>query len=244
MELINAETHTCTVSFASFEIFAFAGNAFFIIQLTLAIGKNLFCSVALLPRNLHRRRERSCERELLKRREDARVGERGERRSSDTIYVHQNISDGDTIVSGNGKFELGFFSPGNSKDRYLGIWFKNTSPQTVVWVANREIPLKDNLGMVKLDDEGNLFLVNGNSKVIWSSNSSTSGTFINHVAQLLDMGNLVIKNGNETLIWQSFDYPGDTYLAGMKLGKNFITGRETYLTSWRSVDDPSPGEYT
>ncbi|KAL8257635.1 hypothetical protein R6Q59_029676 [Mikania micrantha] len=162
-------------------------------------------------------------------------------RSSDTIYVHQNISDGDTIVSGNEKFELGFFSLRNSKDRYLGIWFKNASPQTVVWVANREIPLKDNLGMVKLDDEGNLFLVNGNSKVIWSSNSSTSGTFINHVAQLLDMGNLVIKNGNETLIWQSFDYPGDTYLPGMKLGKNFITGRETYLTSWRSVDDPSPG---
>ncbi|KAD2805040.1 hypothetical protein E3N88_38417 [Mikania micrantha] len=263
MELIKAGTHTCTVSFASFEIFAFAGNAFFIIQLTLAIGKNLFCSVALLPRNLHRRCERSCERELLKRREDARVGERGERRreevnttpilgvcsfvqhgSSDTIYVHQNISDGETIVSGNEKFELGFFSPGNSKDRYLGIWFKNTSPQTVVWVANREIPLKDNLGMVKLDDEGNLFLVNGNSKVIWSSNSSTSGTNINRVAQLLDTGNLVIKNGNETLIWQSFDYPGDTYLPGVKMGKNFITGRETYPTSWRSADDPSQGEYT
>ncbi|KAD2805045.1 hypothetical protein E3N88_38422 [Mikania micrantha] len=165
-------------------------------------------------------------------------------RSSDTIYVHQNISDGDTIVSGNEKFELGFFSLRNSKDRYLGIWFKNASPQTVVWVANRNIPLKDRLGMVKLDDQGNLLLVNGNSKVIWSSNSSTWGTNINRVAQLLDTGNLVIKNGNETLIWQSFDYPGDTFLPGMKMGKNFITGRETYLTSWRSVDDPSPGEYT
>ncbi|XP_035831844.1 G-type lectin S-receptor-like serine/threonine-protein kinase SD1-1 [Helianthus annuus] len=30
----------------------------------------------------------------------------------------------------------------------------------------------------------------------------------------------------------------------MKLGKNFKTGRETYLSSWRSTDDPSPGEYT
>uniref|UniRef100_A0A251T7U7 non-specific serine/threonine protein kinase n=1 Tax=Helianthus annuus TaxID=4232 RepID=A0A251T7U7_HELAN len=30
----------------------------------------------------------------------------------------------------------------------------------------------------------------------------------------------------------------------MKLGKNFITGRETNQTSWRSADDPSPGEYT
>ncbi|KAM0010024.1 putative S-locus glycoprotein [Helianthus debilis subsp. tardiflorus] len=58
----------------------------------------------------------------------------------------------------------------------------------------------------------------------------------------------MIKNGNatnnESFVWQSFDYPGDAYLPGMKLGKNFITGRETYLTSWRSADDPSPGEYT
>ncbi|KAJ0725016.1 putative non-specific serine/threonine protein kinase [Helianthus annuus] len=30
----------------------------------------------------------------------------------------------------------------------------------------------------------------------------------------------------------------------MKFGKNFITGRETFLTSWKSEDDPSPGEYT
>ncbi|KAK9064134.1 hypothetical protein SSX86_018006 [Deinandra increscens subsp. villosa] len=169
-------------------------------------------------------------------------------RSSDTISVHQNISDGETIVSGNAKFELGFFSPGSSKSRYLGIWFKNTSPQMVVWVANRETPLIDSSGAVKLDNQGNLSIVNGSGKVVWSSNSSASGTYIDLVAQLLDTGNLVIKNGNKTndeiVIWQSFDYPGDTSLAGMKLGKNFITGRETYQTSWRSAEDPSPGEYT
>ncbi|KAD2805055.1 hypothetical protein E3N88_38432 [Mikania micrantha] len=165
-------------------------------------------------------------------------------RSQDTIAAHQNISDGETIVSEDSKFELGFFSPGNSKDRYLGIWFKNTSPQTVVWVANRETPLTDNSGAVKLDNQGNLTLVNGSGKVIWSSNSSASGANINLLAKLLDTGNLVIKNGNEVLIWQSFDHPGDTYLPEMKLGKNFRTGRETYLTSWRSSDDPSPGEYT
>ncbi|KAK1415626.1 hypothetical protein QVD17_31409 [Tagetes erecta] len=169
-------------------------------------------------------------------------------RSSDTIYVHQNISDGDTIVSANARFELGFFSPGNSKNRYLGIWFMNTSSQTVAWVANRETPLTDNSGVVKLDNQGNLTLVNGSGKVIWSSNSSVYGTNINLVAQLLDTGNLVVKNGNitdsDSYIWQSFDYPGDTFLSGMKLGKNFITGKETYLTAWRSDDDPSPGEYT
>ncbi|KAI3731054.1 hypothetical protein L1987_62237 [Smallanthus sonchifolius] len=169
-------------------------------------------------------------------------------KSLDTIAMHQNISDGETIVSPNAKFELGFFSPGNSKSRYMGIWFKNTSPQTIAWVANRETPLTDTSGVITLDNHGNLMLVNGSGKVIWSSNSSASGTDINFVAQLLDTGNLVIKNGNTTnnedFIWQSFDYPGDTCLSGMKLGKNFITGRETYLTSWRSVDDPSPGEYT
>ncbi|KAI3731052.1 hypothetical protein L1987_62235 [Smallanthus sonchifolius] len=164
-------------------------------------------------------------------------------RSSDTIHLHQNISDGNSIVSGNAKFELGFFSPGNSKNRYLGIWFKNTSSQTIAWVANRETPLTDTLGAVKLDNQGYLTLVNGSGKVIWSSNSSASGTNINLVAQLLDTGNLEIRNGNtnnEIFIWQSFDYPGDTFIEGMKLGKNFITGRETYLTSWRSADDPSP----
>ncbi|KAI3731046.1 hypothetical protein L1987_62229 [Smallanthus sonchifolius] len=164
-------------------------------------------------------------------------------RSIDTISMHQNISDGETIVSGNAEFELGFFSPGSSKYRYMGIWLKNTSLQTVLWVANRETPLLDTLGSVKLDNQGNLTLVGGSGKVIWSSNTSASGTNINLVAQLLDTGNLVITNSNITnidiFIWQSFDYPGDTYLPGMKVGKNFITGRETYMTSWRSADDPS-----
>ncbi|KAK1415624.1 hypothetical protein QVD17_31407 [Tagetes erecta] len=169
-------------------------------------------------------------------------------RSADTINVHQNISDGATIVSANARFELGFFSPGNSNNRYLGIWYKNVSPQTVAGVANRETPLKDNSGVVKLDNQGSLTLVNASGRVIWSSNSSVYGTNINLVAQLLDTGNLVLKNGNitdsDSYIWQSFDYPGDTLLEGMKLGKNFISGRETFLTSWRSADDPSPGEYT
>lgn len=45
MKLMNSDTHSCTVSFASFEILAFAGNAFFIIRLTFAIGRNLSCSL-------------------------------------------------------------------------------------------------------------------------------------------------------------------------------------------------------
>ncbi|KAJ6804901.1 nuclear transcription factor Y subunit B-3 [Iris pallida] len=44
MKLMNSETHSWTVSFASLEIFAFAGRAFFMIRLTLAIGRNRSCS--------------------------------------------------------------------------------------------------------------------------------------------------------------------------------------------------------
>ncbi|KAJ9553456.1 hypothetical protein OSB04_017501 [Centaurea solstitialis] len=170
--------------------------------------------------------------------------------SADTISIYQNITDGETIVSASEIYEMGFFSPGSSRNRYLGIWFSNTSPHTVVWVANRETPLTNTSGMVTLDSHGILSLVDGGGTVIWSSNSSASDMNIvnNPVAQLLDTGNLVIKDGNavddKTFIWQSFDYLGNTLISGMKMGKNLVTGRELYLTSWRSADDPSPGQYT
>ena len=41
MKLINSETHSCTISLASFAIFALSGSAFFIIRLIFAIGRNL-----------------------------------------------------------------------------------------------------------------------------------------------------------------------------------------------------------
>lgn len=34
-------------------------------------------------------------------------------------------------------FELGIFSPGSTKNHYLGIWYKKISVKTIVWVANR-----------------------------------------------------------------------------------------------------------
>ncbi|XP_052177615.1 G-type lectin S-receptor-like serine/threonine-protein kinase At4g27290 [Diospyros lotus] len=155
------------------------------------------------------------------------------------------IKDGETIVSSNGTFELGFFSPGNSKKRYVGMWYKEMST-TVVWVANRETPLADTSGVLKVIDPGILVLVNGSSSIIWSTNASISAQ--NPVAQLLESGNLVVKDVNgsnsEQILWQSFDYPGDTLLAGMKLRKNWVTGKQWYLSSWRSTDDPAPGDYT
>ncbi|KAI3520125.1 hypothetical protein L1887_09349 [Cichorium endivia] len=165
----------------------------------------------------------------------------------DIIAANQGIKDGETIVSIGEMYELGFFSPTNSKNRYLGIWFKKISNGKVVWVANREVPLPDKTGMLKVSNSGLLLLSCCGDTLIWSSNSSTFLRSNNPVAQLLDTGNFVVKNGSisnkRNFIWQSFDYPGDTLLAGMKLGVDFSTGTNRTLTSWKGPNDPSPGQY-
>ncbi|KAM3302399.1 G-type lectin S-receptor-like serine/threonine-protein kinase [Capsicum chacoense] len=165
-----------------------------------------------------------------------------------TITTTQYIKDGDTIVSSDGTFELGFFSPGDtSTNRYVGIWYKKTSVTTPVWVANRLVPLTDKSGVLKVIETGVVVLVNVTNATVWTTNSSRVSVQ-NPVAQLLDTGNFVVRDANdpnpENFLWQSFDYPSDTLLAGMKLGTDLATGLERYLTSWRSNDDPAPGDYS
>ncbi|XP_021993175.1 G-type lectin S-receptor-like serine/threonine-protein kinase At4g27290 [Helianthus annuus] len=169
--------------------------------------------------------------------------------SISTITPNQNISDGQTIISDDELFKMGFFSPSTrSNNRYFGIWYNKISVTTVVWVANREKPLNDTSGVLTLNDQGTLMLLDHTHNIIWSSNSSLTANNNIPVAQLLDTGNLVIRNENdlavENYLWQSFDYPGDTFLPSMKFGIDFVKGLNKYLTSWKSVDDPSIGEYT
>ncbi|KAJ1383776.1 putative serine/threonine-protein kinase [Sesbania bispinosa] len=167
--------------------------------------------------------------------------------SLDFIVPGQTVPDGYYLVSGGGTFELGFFSPGKSKSRYLGIWYKNISPLTVVWVANRETPLSDTRGVLKLNHHGVLLLVNSTNNTIWSSNFTSSRTAAEKpIAQLLNSGNLVVRDGNDSegnFIWQSFDYPCDTLLPGMKLGWDKVKGLNRFLSSWRSPEDPGQGEH-
>uniref|UniRef100_A0A6N2N8U6 Bulb-type lectin domain-containing protein n=1 Tax=Salix viminalis TaxID=40686 RepID=A0A6N2N8U6_SALVM len=163
----------------------------------------------------------------------------------DTISANHTLGDGETIVSSGETFELGFFSPGNSTRRYLGIWYSKISKGKVVWVANREIPITDKSGVFKFDERGVLILAIQNGSVIWSSNSSRQAQ--NPVAQLLDSGNLVIRNEDdrrtENFVWQSFEHPGNTFLPGMKVG-NLASGLHVIISSWKSNDDPSRGPYT
>ncbi|RYR43740.1 hypothetical protein HN51_019824 [Arachis hypogaea] len=169
--------------------------------------------------------------------------------SLDNITPVQSITDGETLISSGGTFELGFYSPGNSKGRYLGIWYHNISPQVVVWVANREKPLNNTSGVLKLTGEGLVVLIDGstNGSLVWSSNmSSKAGDKRNPIAQLLESGNLVVKDGHngDHFLWQSFDYPCDTFVPGMKLGWDLGTSLERTLSSSKSTDDPGRGHYT
>jgi hypothetical protein len=161
------------------------------------------------------------------------------------ITPNQSIRDGGTLVSADGSFQLGFFSPGNSKTRYVGIWYMISS-EIVVWVANRNAPLNDQSGVLKVTDDGVLVLLNSTNSIVWSSN--TSRTAENPVAQLLDTGNLVVKDriddDPEKFLWQSFDYPCDTLLPEMKLGWNLVTGLDRFLSSWKSTEDPAQGEFS
>ncbi|XP_022716023.1 G-type lectin S-receptor-like serine/threonine-protein kinase At4g27290 isoform X2 [Durio zibethinus] len=163
----------------------------------------------------------------------------------DTIAPNQILTDnGETLVSVGGHFELGFFSPWNSNYRYIGIWFKNIPQTTVFWVANKDNPLTDSSGVLMITATGNVtILSNRTSNPLWSSNSSTTSR--NPVLQLLDTGNLVVKDVvSENYLWQSFDHPCDTMIPGMKLGSNLQTGYEWHLSSWKSLQDPSTGDYT
>ncbi|CAN1775082.1 G-type lectin S-receptor-like serine/threonine-protein kinase At4g27290 [Linum perenne] len=178
--------------------------------------------------------------------------------AADAISFNQSIADAQsqTLVSAGGSFELGFFTPttssssssSNSNLRFLGIWY-NFSKQSIVWVANRDSPLSDSSGVLRLTSNGTLLLLNSSNAVVWSTNT-TRKPLQNPVAQLLDSGNLVVtesgdeNNNNNNYLWQSFDYLSDTILPGLDFGRNLETGRDSYLISWKSPDDPSPGDCT
>ncbi|XLU26881.1 G-type lectin S-receptor-like serine/threonine-protein kinase At4g27290 isoform X2 [Arachis ipaensis] len=164
----------------------------------------------------------------------------------ESISTTQSLTDGDTMVSAGGTFAVGFLSiPEGSKNRYLGIWYNKVPSNTVAWIANRNAPLNDSSGVLKITANGTLALHTHNDTIIWHSNSSEFAQ--RPVAVLLDSGNLVVKEDGsndddlKSFIWQSFDYPYDTLLPGMKLGSDLTTGLTRYLTSPISSDDPSEG---
>ncbi|XVE92858.1 hypothetical protein REPUB_Repub01dG0139300 [Reevesia pubescens] len=156
----------------------------------------------------------------------------------DNITTKSRLVDGQTLVSAGNRFALGFFGPSRSSNlkRYVGIWY-TSSPQTVVWVANRGKPLPDKSGVLSIVD-GNLNLTDEKGNLYWSTQLGPLMR-LNLVANLNDTGNLILLDDRLRInLWQSFDQPTDTFLFGMKMDGNFA------LTSWTSEGDPAPGNFT
>ncbi|XP_048633708.1 G-type lectin S-receptor-like serine/threonine-protein kinase At1g11280 isoform X1 [Brassica napus] len=154
------------------------------------------------------------------------------------------LSLGQTLSSPGESYELGFFSPNNSRNQYVGIWFKKITPLVVVWVANREKPITSPAANLTISGNGSLILLDSRNRVVWSSTRGEPSTNKCH-AKLLDTGNLVVVDEvSGTLLWQSFENPGDTLLPLSSLTYNLAAKEKRVLTSWKSQTDPSPGEFS
>ncbi|PPS06034.1 hypothetical protein GOBAR_AA14624 [Gossypium barbadense] len=149
--------------------------------------------------------------------------------ASDTLRASKSIKDPEFIISQGGVFRLGFFSFANSTNRYVGILYNQIPVQTVVWVANRNRPLKDSSGILTISDDGKLVVLNGKAEILWSThvtNLVPNAT----TAQLLDSGNLVLNNGDNggsSSLWESFQHPSNVH-----------------TRSWKGPDDPSDGNFS
>ncbi|KAK3018673.1 hypothetical protein RJ639_002815 [Escallonia herrerae] len=164
--------------------------------------------------------------------------------ATDIMTRNNPLSDSQnqTLVSAGKTFQLGFFTPDGSsrKYRYVGIWYC-VDPKTVVWVANRDRPLSDSIGVLEIAKDGNLELLDGSRNSYFSTNLESSGSQASRssrTVRLSDDGNLVLLE-DENRIWQSFvNQVTDTFIPGMSMDDNLK------LTSWISRVDPAEGSFT
>ncbi|XP_074342565.1 S-locus-specific glycoprotein S6-like [Apium graveolens] len=114
----------------------------------------------------------------------------------------------------------------------------------MVWVANRNNPIRRQNGVFKIM---RIAVKNGDTDndIIWSSNI-TDIVSVNVSEELLPTGHLVlmVSKNSEIMLWQSFDYPTDTLLVKMKGGLDRRTNMKRVLSSWKSENDPCIGEYS
>ncbi|KAH9291256.1 hypothetical protein KI387_043555 [Taxus chinensis] len=155
----------------------------------------------------------------------------------DTLRLGASLLGNQTIISKNGTFELGFFSPNGTSNWYIGIWYAQIPEMTIIWVANRETPIKNMPGVLNLSgDDGHLRLFDLEGRPVWSSDNILKAS----AASILDDGNFIMAGTNNIseIVWESFGHPTDTWLPGIKQWKGL------QLTSWMSSSDPAPGPFS
>ncbi|XP_074307618.1 G-type lectin S-receptor-like serine/threonine-protein kinase At1g11300 [Silene latifolia] len=167
----------------------------------------------------------------------------------DSLTSAQLLKDPGTLVSNKKIFSFGFFSPPNSTNRYVGIWYNQPFTKEVIWVANKNNPLTDHSGVLKLSVTGNLQVLNGKNETLWSSNVTLPKARFS-MARILDYGDLVVEvfesnttRQNGTALWQSFQHPTDSVLPNMRFTLTKKSDLRNVLQSWTSPTDPSNGRF-
>ena len=138
-------------------------------------------------------------------------------------------------------------------ESFDGFILLNRSPQ-IVWVANRNRPVKDN-ATLRAEPQKGLTLTDTNGIDAWSTNMSRDP--ISRMTLKAD-GNLVLFNSSGSIAWSSFNNPANTLVVGQtlrghrrlkadksntnrKIGKFYLTLTTSSLTGF--VQYPKPVAY-
>ncbi|KAG2396156.1 G-type lectin S-receptor-like serine/threonine-protein [Vigna angularis] len=148
--------------------------------------------------------------------------------ANDALTPTSSIADGQELISPGQNFSLGFFTPGASKSRYIGIWYKNITPQTIVWVANRDIPLNDSRGNLTIAADGNIVLFDGAARTMILK---------------IEFPELVIRQGTNITfrsgIWDGIRFNSDDWLSfmGITAFKPQLSVNSTVAVYWDEPGD-------
>ncbi|KAJ9560111.1 hypothetical protein OSB04_005271 [Centaurea solstitialis] len=144
----------------------------------------------------------------------------------------------DLLVSLNGYFTAGFNQVGENA-YVFAVWLTEqtaTKNRDMVWMANRDSPVKKKRSKLSLRDDGNLVLTDADEDVIWSTNTKSTSSSVRLL--LNRTGNLMLYDkGEGQPLWQSFDHPTDTLLPNQPFTKN------TQLVSSKSSTNYGSGFY-
>ncbi|KAF7000563.1 hypothetical protein CFC21_016443 [Triticum aestivum] len=178
--------------------------------------------------------------------------------ATDTLKQGDSLTAPATLVSSpSGVFELGFHAPDPARPArlYLCVWYRDTQPRTVAWVANRVNAAAAAAPSLTLTAGGELRVLDGAAKdgarMLWSSNTTTrAAPRGGYEAVIQDSGSLQVRDVDGTVIWDSFWHPSDTMLSGMRISVNAEVRAQVrgppermLFTSWASDTDPSPGRF-